>query len=300
MNLEQTFNGLNLANVENLISTRQEEHLTLDFKTVNGSDFTSSDDKRNFAKILSGFSNSSGGIIIWGIDARKNSAGVNCASGRKEIESLALFLSRLNEFTGIAASPIVDGVIHKIIPTSGDKGFAATLVPESNSGPHMAKFSEDRYYKRSGDSFYRMEHFDLEDMFGRRQKPKLTLQIKPASINLYREVCFVLSLTNMGKGVARSPYIAFKLPSAFHTNMLGITGNYYEGLPRVNSADRSVIAYGASPEVVIHPGTSRDICAISLSSEDHPNWPTDTLIEYEAVAEGIQLQKSTIDIPRPS
>lgn len=29
----------------------------------------------------------------------------------------------------------------------------------------MAKLEEDRYYKRSGDSFYRMEHFDLEDMF---------------------------------------------------------------------------------------------------------------------------------------
>ena len=30
----------------------------------------------------------------------------------------------------------------------------------------MAKLGEDRYYKRSGDSFRKMEHFDLEDMFG--------------------------------------------------------------------------------------------------------------------------------------
>jgi hypothetical protein len=41
----------------------------------------------------------------------------------------------------------------------------------------MAKFGQDRYYKRSGDTFRRMEHFDLEDMFGRRPRPKLELQI---------------------------------------------------------------------------------------------------------------------------
>ena len=39
----------------------------------------------------------------------------------------------------------------------------------------MAKLGENRYYKRSGDSFYQMEHFDLEDMFGRRRKPKLKM-----------------------------------------------------------------------------------------------------------------------------
>ena len=42
----------------------------------------------------------------------------------------------------------------------------------------MAKAGEDRYYKRSGASFYRMEHFDLEDMFGRRLKPKLNTVVR--------------------------------------------------------------------------------------------------------------------------
>jgi len=32
---------------------------------------------------------------------------------------------------------------------------------------------EDRYYKRGGDRFYKMEPFDVADMFGRRRAPVL-------------------------------------------------------------------------------------------------------------------------------
>ena len=71
----------------------------------------------------------------------------------------------------------------------------------------MAKLGEDRYYKRSGDSFYRMEHFDLEDMFGRRPKPLLTLEIVPRGLRNFpddpesEELHFYLS--NSGRAVAK-------------------------------------------------------------------------------------------------
>jgi hypothetical protein len=37
----------------------------------------------------------------------------------------------------------------------------------------MAKLGEDRYYKRSGDRFYKIEHFDVADMFDRHRAPVL-------------------------------------------------------------------------------------------------------------------------------
>jgi predicted HTH transcriptional regulator len=188
MNLSETFDRLGANEIAEFIQLSQEEHLHLDFKTVNSANLRSSDDKRNLAKCLSGFANSSGGIIVWGIDARKNAQGIDCASATVEIAPVRLFVARLNELTGEAASPIVEGVRHKSIAVTRDSGFAATLVPEGDSGPHMAKLGEDRYYKRSGDSFYRMEHFDLEDMFGRRQKPRLSFSIAglPRMIALFK------------------------------------------------------------------------------------------------------------------
>lgn len=55
-----------------IIDEQQEEYLFLDFKlkTDPRSPNLSKDDKKNYAKALSGFSNTSGGIIIWGINCR--------------------------------------------------------------------------------------------------------------------------------------------------------------------------------------------------------------------------------------
>ena len=139
MDLSQTFDQLGLAEIDDYLKREQEEHLQLDFKTIKGANLASADDRRNFARGLSGFANSAGGIIVWGIDARNNAQGIDCAVAPSEIRQLKLLLSRLNEFTGQAVSPIVDGVRHKIIERTADSGFAVTLVPESQSAPHMAK-----------------------------------------------------------------------------------------------------------------------------------------------------------------
>lgn len=178
MNISDTFKKLNLKQINDWINNHQEENLFIDFKTIKKPDFSNRDDRKNFAKAMSGFANSSGGLIIWGIIAKKttiNNEEIDCATEKSEIKPLSQFISRLNNLTGELVDPIIEEVRHKDILIKDDRGFAATLVPESASGPHMAKGGEDRYYKRSGDSFYRMEHFDIEDMFGRRKKPKLAL-----------------------------------------------------------------------------------------------------------------------------
>ena len=183
MNLDEFFESIDLDIIHSFVKEGREEDLQLDFKAVSDSSFKNKDDKRNLAKALSGFANSSGGVVIWGVDARKNEDDIDVACEEKPIEKLKLFISKLNSYTGEFVNPIVDGVQHRAIPTSEktDTGFAASLIPESQSGPHMAKAGEHRYYKRSGDSFYRMEHFDLEDVFGRRPHPKLEFFYKSGS-----------------------------------------------------------------------------------------------------------------------
>jgi len=71
MTLDETFSTLSSSDILEMINRRQEEHLQLEFKTTKGPGMTSPDDRRNFAKALSGFANSSGGILIWGIVAKK-------------------------------------------------------------------------------------------------------------------------------------------------------------------------------------------------------------------------------------
>ena len=105
------------------------QQVRLDFKLINDAKMSSSDDKRNFACALSGFANSSGGLIVWGVDARKNSEQIDCAVGLKPIDKVALLVSRLNSLTGEAVEPIVEQVQHRAIISSGNQGFVLTLVP---------------------------------------------------------------------------------------------------------------------------------------------------------------------------
>ena len=83
-------------------------------------------------------------------------------------------------------------------------GFAATYVPESETTPHMAKLGENRYYKRNQASFLQLEHFDLQDIFGRRPRPNLNLAIDhSASTNGVEGTQVDIWLENQGRGLAK-------------------------------------------------------------------------------------------------
>jgi hypothetical protein len=132
------FNTISPADIAEFIGQSQEENLHLEFKTLANADMRAADDRRNLARALSGFANSSGGLIIWGVEARKNAQGIDCARASAEIAPVRQLISRLNELTGQAISPIVDGILHKPLERVQDSGYAVTLVPESSSGHGQA------------------------------------------------------------------------------------------------------------------------------------------------------------------
>ena len=127
MSLRVEFERLTAEIIGGFPAAAQEEHLQLDFKLVNDPNLGGQGDRKILAKCISGFANSSGGIVVWGVDARRNDEGIDCAGEIQPINSLGIFLSRLNELSGRATSPAVEGVVHKKFETSSNRGFAATL-----------------------------------------------------------------------------------------------------------------------------------------------------------------------------
>lgn len=296
MELFEAFESLTAAQIQAYISSKQEETLQLEFKTVTSPDMSSRDDKRNFAVALSGFANSAGGLIIWGVNAKKNSDGIDCAISSSEIPSVALFESRLVELTGDAVSPRIDGILHKAFPEEDGRGFAVTLVPESDSGPHMAKLGEDRYFKRSGPSFYRMEHFDIADMFGHRRRARLRVETRIDGKDEKAKI--VLSLHNYGRGSARAPYLAFSCPPPFMSNEYGLDGNGHEGMRRLPFTGNYLpLRYGEDENFVIHPFISQDVASLWLGFTPASLPEKDVEIEYIVCAEGIALETGLIVIP---
>ena len=300
MNLKEQFDAIDENGINDFICNKQEENLHLEFKAVNRSDMSNRDDRKNLAKSVSGFGNSSGGIIVWGIEANdKNPDGLDCASEKRPIENVPQFIAKLNEHTGQATSPMVEGILHKGIPVASNTGFAVTYVPESYSGPHMAKLGEDRYYKRSGDSFYKMEHFDLEDMFGRRQRPELMMkaslnrawkQSLENSIKLY----ILITLVNDGRGSARAPFLEVFLPDSTQEDHYGVDGNGNRGLkPIYHQQNNRSLRFGANSEFVLHPGVSLDVTKLEKTYRIPDPEIEDIQIIYKIVAEGIALREET-------
>ena len=121
--------------IDELIRDRQSEELFLDFKRSRDNGAGSGlarDDRRNLAKAISGFGNSEGGIIIWGVDCRESSRGSvplgDVPVGKEPLEDPVRFRSWLEGATSGCTIPPHSGVVHEPIKTSARRGFVVTLV----------------------------------------------------------------------------------------------------------------------------------------------------------------------------
>lgn len=304
MDLVDTFANLDEARIKQFVSESQEENLLLDFKTISKSDLSDPADRRNLAAALSGFANASGGIIVWGVHARRRGPEqADVACGVKEIEDLALFLSRLNEQTAMCVRPSVDGVVHRAVG-SGNIGFAVSLVPESASGPHMALAREGKYFKRSGSAFLAMEHFEIADMFGRRQRPKLRLSVGlrsggemagGGSVEHYGKL--ILLLSNEGRASAKHLYADIRVQQPYGIGQWGVDGNKNEGLPRMVPSDRQAVRYAGSGDHVLHPGVTMELAAISVFTANNPGVLPDLVVTAKVAADDLALEDQHINLP---
>lgn len=303
MNLEELFESIDADAIDGFVRDGEQENLHLDFKTVVSPELKHSDDKKNFAKALSGFANANGGILVWGVVTEKNDENVDCATALNPIERLALFQSKLETNTGQWVDPQVMGVRHRIIFAEGaaDKGYAISFIPESEGGPHMS-LQEYRYYTRSGDSFYKMTHSQVADRFFRKKCPKLKLyttfsQTKLAGVLGSKRLDFemIVGVENAGAGTAKYPFLSIRVHKPYNVSSYGLDGNRHEGLPRIPKGNfRDPLRWGAGSDIVVHPEGILEVTKIKAEIEEwNFDKGPDLVIEYEIAAEDMDRVRGT-------
>ena len=74
--------------------------------------------------------------------------------------------------------PRHDGIRMDIVEAAEPPGagYLLMLIERSERRPHRAELGVGRYFKRSGDSTIRMEHYDIEDSFKRLVVPSLEIR----------------------------------------------------------------------------------------------------------------------------
>ncbi len=215
--------------IEQFIVDRRSEELFLDFKRSADDGNMKNlhvNDLNNYGKAISGFGNSSGGVIVWGIDCSDLGDGADVARAKKPIEDPQRFVSWLEKKTSGRTLPPHSEVIHHIIEIPGStKGVIATLIPKSDCAPHQENNSKC-YYMRVGSNFEPVPHGILEGFFGRRIQAKIVhtylysgiTQKRDGEINLELGI----ALRNEGKGIARHAFLTADIEESPTTAVISL------------------------------------------------------------------------------
>lgn len=207
-----------LATIDGMIAEHKSEQLWLDFKraTDDGDgQRLHENDRKNLAKAISGFGNSEGGVIVWGVDCRPHPDRGDVPHAKQPIRNPARFRSWLEGAVSGCTIPPHQGVMHHVIPLPGtDGGYVVTLVPKSDRAPHRS-VNHEQYYLRAGSSFAPVPHDALAGMFGRRPQPTLACGLTSTGIARIThpkpmdglQVHTTVTLKSNGPGIARDLYV---------------------------------------------------------------------------------------------
>lgn len=253
---EDLFERVNTTADVEALANSEAEKLHLDFKERWGAnasgrlgrDKGDEDLKGKLDAALSGFANSDGGILVIGVK--------NEPRELRPIGGLRAFEESVNEqFSRLA--PTVVGVRTKQVATSAETGILLVLVPSSDLAPHRAHDCE--YYVRSGESFVRMEYFQIADMFGRRHVPRLRAQLHLTARprDDFSPNTIVLGIENIGRGMAKFPFMQIQRLSPEHSQDCTVRPDVdiIPGLRRKDIYEQRP-AYVGGVDDVIHAGQS--------------------------------------------
>lgn len=226
--------------IQTLIQDQANEELFLDFKrsSTNGNG-TALDpkDRSILSKAISGFGNSEGGVLLWGVDCpsdRKGTAGTPSSHPLENPKRFCRWI--LDAVSGCTVPPHTHV---EAVPIEDNKGggFVAVLIPKSGIAPHQTIPSK-QYYIRAGSSFEPTPHAVLAGMFGRRPQPVLfnmygVQNPEIAIVSGRRIVRFSIGfiLTNPGPVQARDLYlnVCLFLPKPYSKAVFNVTDTRWTG-----------------------------------------------------------------------
>lgn len=211
--------------IDEFILERQTEELFLDFKQVisTGKNATTlhKDDRKNLAKCISGFGNSEGGVVVWGVECSRDTDIGDVAKAKVKVKNVYRFLSWLESAISGCTIPSHSKVRNHIISVDNNgNGFIATYIPKSDLAPLMSTVGNNIYI-RSGSNNVPAPYSVIAGMFGRRPQPNVELLITDKSLdiieNVDEDILYPQSIDNPPE---KSVKISFSLKGKNESNVI--------------------------------------------------------------------------------
>lgn len=175
-----------------------------------------------WGKAVTGFSNTEGGVLVWGINAReKANTKLDCSCGLDLIKNPLQLYSLLTKNISTATTPPTNGIQIKSFAANEDgHGFVVCFIPEGKAKPYRSGLGEKYYFIRSGTSFNDANLALLRLMFYPKQSPDLQLSVNckwnehVATLTELNNpprttvAIFVVNITNAGWASAEHVYVS--------------------------------------------------------------------------------------------
>jgi Putative DNA-binding domain len=181
----------------------------LDFKSGKAA---AGDMKKVWSKVIGAMANAGGGVVVWGLDARKDPATrVDAVCADEPLHDVEAFYTRLTEAERDATDPLLSGIRKKMIRKSkGSKdGYIVCLIPQGSNKPYESRHAPKQYHLRVGDSSPPMPRTILQQLFNPSlsSEARLIVSNKWESINTKNLMRFDLDLQNIGKTSIENPAV---------------------------------------------------------------------------------------------
>ena len=205
------------------------------------------DDKKNFAKALSSFSNAEGGVLIWGIRTRRRDER-DYAAVLKPIKQVEVFAERLRSSLIDVLMPQNPGVRIEAVRNRLGNGYIKCFVPESGNPPHRSMVDREYWVRLDGRSV-KMEHHLIRDMMSRRAHPNLDMHIDHEYPDL-EDIRLNVSFTFQNTGRALAKYAGW-LALFDNARIRGHEPGVHD-VTAINNG-RPSASWSAQPATVVHP-----------------------------------------------
>lgn len=162
------------AGLEELITNGEAEGQHLECKAPSGPHLGAGL-RAQLTEAVSGFANSGGGVVIWGMGTTRHAAsGLDVLTQIEPIGQATRFAQQVERSVPAVAFPVVERSQQRILRNvpKDTKGVVVSYIPPAEGDPIQA-LMDNVFYLRSGDTFVKMPYEVLKRMFGGVTSPNL-------------------------------------------------------------------------------------------------------------------------------
>lgn len=165
-----------------------------------------------WSKALGAFANNEGGVVVWGIEARKDKeTGIDAASSIALVPNVDYLKQKLFERFQFLTDPPLVGTQITSVPVKADspEGFVVCFIPEGTQKPYRSLYAPQRYYVRINDDSVEMPHGILRQLFYPKYSTRVqvTVGFGDFATSNFEFLRFHFRFKNVGESSVNAPFV---------------------------------------------------------------------------------------------